>query len=172
MKSQSVDTFSCTIEIYLLKKHIRTYDTVLKKSVPLLPTKEDLQDTPFIKNPEFLLFRIEKLKVKGKGLKRYTRYRCTADMSDSLDFRMEPLNLATKLAAQFAFVVNGKIIYGGYFLHWTTQMVPHGVCAFASGKRISFQYPLRDDDPRLNKDLLRCLRNSKRLSRVNEKNGR
>ena len=169
--SQKTDLGDCRIEIYLLKKRYPLYDTVTNKMIPFTPSLKDLEDTAFIKNSELASYTIRKYSIKNKGQKRYTKQDHVAEFQNNLDQRMERLDLSVKLSKQFALVVNGQIIYGGHFLYKYASVNPFGVNAFVNQNEINFQYGFKGQDPRTNKQLLDCLRNTKRLKNINGKYG-
>jgi len=169
--AQTKDSGACKVEIYLLKNSIQGSDTIRKKDKALIPLKEDLADTPFIKDEEFISYTIIIAKIKDKGRKRYFRYRHRIEVRNPLDARIEQLDLPVKLGKQFALVINGEIIYGGYILwRYGSAVPPYGICASAFENKIHIQCVESGEIPKNKlKDLMDCFRRSKGLFLIKEK---
>ncbi len=157
---------SCRVDIYLVKNRINCWDTTTKKIIPFQVTKEDLQDTPFIKNEEIILHTFRKFRSKvGKG-KKVTARLHSFQTSISVNERIDSLHLSLfGCAKQFAIVCDGEIIYGGCLNNRLSSWVPPTVVLTGRDNSVSLSfYPsIGDNDPREDKKLFDCLKNSSRF---------
>lgn len=157
---------SCRVDIYLVKNRINCWDSSTKKFIPFVVKKEDLQDSPFIKNEEITLYTFRKFRSKvGKGEKITARLH-SFETSSSVNERIDSLHLSLfGCAKQFALVCNGEIIYGGCLNNSLSSWVPPTVILTGRDNSVSLDfYPsIGDNDPREDKKLFDCLKNSNRF---------
>lgn len=106
---------NCKIEFYFLKSGQFKADTSIRAGADSLPiTIVDLADTAFIKNEEITNFRVKS---------RHLKFADTIFTIESLWFelvanttnKMRSLKIHAARGTPFALLVNGIIIYSGYF---------------------------------------------------------
>ncbi len=119
---------------------------------------------------EIILYQFEKRKVRiSDGVKK-TRLIHTISISPKLTDRGDDLTLQKTGGRKFALLLDQEVIYWGYLASNLSSLVPHSkVVARISGNVISLDYHsynAMEDDPRENKKLLDCLKQSKRYKRT------
>ena len=157
--AQKPNVPKCKVEIYLLNKYISSLDTIHKMVKSFTAQKEDLQDTAFIKDSEFVSYTIKRIKVENGKQRSSTREEHFIEVLNPLTEKLKNLNLALCCGKQFAFVVNGEIAYCGYFWNNVSSFAPMAVMAFGIDNQIRLQYGFKGQkDPRNNSILLDCFR--------------
>jgi hypothetical protein len=142
-------------------------DTIKKSCNNFFVTKQDLQDTPFIRDEEIRSFSI--LKDTANAMHKLSK-----------SYVFEVLNTAPKKinslesplfgGRQFAVVANKKIIYSGYFWNSKSTLKWNWIMAYANENWIIVQHKwpidenvIEQDDERSNPFLLECLKKTGRL---------
>lgn len=162
------------INIYLVKKPVNCWDSVTQKIIPFVLTKEDLQDTPFIRNGEIVRYTITKVYGKMAGRKTVVYRFHKIQTAMSVNARIDSLRLSLfGCAWQFALVCDGKIVYSGCINNHLSSWVPPAVVLTGRDHQLNLDiYPYKaGNDPRDNKDLIRCLKKSGRLKYAREFEG-
>lgn len=156
------------LELYFLKDRKPNLDNTKQISSEFLVTISDLADTPFIKDQEILKYIIRNDSIKDKGktviLKNYQ-----FKVAPSLFEKFKNENIPLCCGKQFALVVNGKIVFSGYFWNILSSFGCDAITAYL-GQEISIQRRLPDysttndpNDPRANPFLINCLKSGGRL---------
>ena len=169
----------CSVNIYLLNKRVPCWDSVRKNFIRFTPTKEDLQDTPFIKNEEIVSYTFRKFPAKIKGYKRVIRRVHEIKTSVNLNERIDKLELSLLgCARQLVIVVDGEIIYGLCLNNRLSSWVPLTVSAIGVDQSLDLLFYPRlgessDDrkDLRENKKLFDCLKQTNRFIYTKKKDG-
>lgn len=164
---QSDSRQSCKIEFYLLKTFKSDSSTTKGIMANFSVNKNDLADTAFIKDDE-----ITGYSFISDTIKNNIKTRHMFKVVDSVAGRINRLNLPLCCGRQFALIVNGEIIYAGYFWNIFSSFGCEGITAFAFNNRIDILRELPDYgsaidviDTRRNQILFDCLISTKRLDR-------
>jgi len=159
---QRKNTGNCKIEIYLLNKRINGIDSIYKMSGEFKVTKEDLQDTPFIKNSEIISYTIRKFKEKKRKIEHHHIL-----LSSSVNEKIKALGeISLCCGLKYALVVNDSIAYGGYFWNPISSWGANAIISYLHPGNLSFVYMYKKKnkkDPRYNVKLMECLKKSQRL---------
>jgi hypothetical protein len=156
------------IEFYLLKS-VKPNKTDLKGlRGEFQITREDLANTPFIKDEEILCYLRfnDTIKIKGQLV---IQVRHQIKVRSSVAGSVNKLDMPLCCGRQFAVVLNGEIIYGGYFWSLLSSWGCDTITAFTLGDRIDILRKLPDydenkeSDPRDNEKLFTALKNSGRM---------
>ncbi len=162
---QTQNTSDCKIELFLLKKNMPSFDTAYRMMGKFNVKRENLQDTAFIKDSEIISYTIEKFKINN-GQRKYKKEDHNIQLSKSINERLKRLgDIPLCCGIQYALVVNGEIIYGGYFWNHYSSFDAAATLSYINEDGISFVfgYAHREKDPRNNPTLLSCLKKSDRL---------
>jgi hypothetical protein len=168
---QTENKQDCKIKFYLLKTVKPNLDTTNKMRGEFSVGLSDLADTAFIEDNEIIgyTFKADTVKYNGKSI---IDTRQMFKVSASVTERINKLNIPLCCGRQFALVINGQIIYGGYFWNLVSSFGCNGITAFASDRRISIMRKLPDyyfgidsNDPRRNQILFECLNRTDRLKK-------
>jgi len=160
---------TCKIEVYLLKKYVKCWDSTYRTCRNFTAPREDWQDTAFIKNEEIVGYTFEKFRTKIPRYKKVTRRIHTIETSVSLTERVQKLNL-DMIGKQFVLVVNGEVIYGGYLMNPMSSISFMTIRAVADGNYMELAYNSTvDKDPRENELLFNCLKQTNRFTYSNKK---
>ncbi len=163
------------VEFYLLKQEIPSLDPSTGLRGAFIATQADLQDTAFIRNSEIISLRISRDTVGSKVIERHV-----FNVSESAADRIQGvagsgLDIPLCCGRQFALVVDGQIVYTGYFWNFISSFGCDAVTAFAFNGQIDVHRKLPDygkeegePDSRVNQVLFDCLRSTNRMD-VGEK---
>ena len=166
---QTAHKQDCKIEFFLLKSIKPNLDTAVKLSAPFSVDLTDLADTAFIKDHEILRYTFKKDTVKTKDSSHiYTRQ--MFELAPGVAKRVNSLKIPLCCGRQFALVINGNIVYSGYFWNMISSWGCSGITAFVYEGRIEMLRRLPDldfsidsEDPRKNKLILDCLNKTHRV---------
>lgn len=169
---QKTNNNNCKIEFYLLKTNKPNIDTTKVLRAEFLLSKFDLQEKPFIVDEEILGYKIKKQKVKLK--ETYVEdIKQSFVVTDSIIKRINDLEIPLGSGKQFALVVNGEILYSGYFWNFHSSWGCDAITAIAYDNKIEilrklpdYDFAIDSQDPRRDSDLFDCLIKTNRL--VNE----
>ena len=151
---------TCRIEFYLLKKVIME-DSSSSNSIvsDFHVTLDDLEDSPFITDNEIISFSILKDTIHSK-----IRERHIFELPKTVVNRINGLKIPLCCGVQFALLVNGEIVYGGYFWNLFSSFGCNGIGAFANNDKLEVFRRLPDFgsednvwDIRRNSKLFDCL---------------
>ncbi|MBI3219869.1 MAG: hypothetical protein HYZ44_10180 [Bacteroidetes bacterium] len=158
--AQGAGNQQCQIEFYLLKSVKPNKDLSKRLSAEFSVTKLDLEDTAFIRDYE----------IVGYHISNQTLGRQSFEVSELVTDRVKNLDIPLGSGRQFALVVNGEIVYAGYFWNLVSSWGCDGIAAFAMGNKIEILRKLPDinhavnsNDPRRNATLFDCLKKTNRL---------
>lgn len=166
---QNTSIYSCKIEFYLLKVVKPNIDTTKGLRADFSVSKLDLEDTVFIKDYEILgyYFKNQTVKLKDSNI---LDTRQSFEVSKTATKRIEKLQIPLGSGRQFALVVNGEIVYAGYFWNFHSSWGCDGITAFAYENKIDilrklpdYDFAIDSNDPRRNSKLLDCLTQTNRL---------
>ena len=156
---------NCKIEFYLLKKEI----PVVINSMDFHATRDDLEDTAFITNDEITSFSIKKNTTKDSKTVEQHFFHVSQEVVE----RINKLEIPLFPGKQFVLLVDGEIIYGGYFWNFFSSWGCSGIVAFAIGDKIIIERKLPDygyendmeaaADRRKNPILFDCLQLTNRM---------
>ena len=170
---------TCKIEFYLLKKIVESSDSIgqIKIGDSLhamrLPgnfhaTIENLDDTAFIKDDEIIAFFIKKYTKENKTTEQHFFI-----LSEAAVDRIKKLDIPLCCGKQFALLVEGEFVYGGYFWNYFSSFSCNGIVAFAYNEEIAIRRKLPDygyeneeaeaSDIRKNPVLFDCLKSTNRI---------
>jgi len=159
----------CRIEIYLVKNSINP-----SRPYNFTATKEDLEETAFISDQEIIMYSFEKFKTKRryKCIRRVRRIH-TIKTSISIDND----SLQRTGSRKFVLMLNNEIVYWGYLSSTLSSVVPDSkVDARLSDFEFELNYSSStselNNDPRENKSLFNCLKQSNRFIYSTKQNGR
>lgn len=146
---------SCTVEIYLLKREVP--DTVVQGlKGPFKIKMALLLDTAFIKDAEIISYR----PGQAVGIK----------ITPLAGERLQKLGISLSSGKQFALVVNGQIVYAGYFWNMISSFGCAWITAYAGKDFITIfkgmpasAFKSGNDNILENKALLNCLKLTNRL---------
>jgi hypothetical protein len=148
---------ACKIEFYLLKTDI---DLNLYDGKPDFFDK--LQDTAFITDDEIISFSIQRYTRDNKTIERHFFY-VSKNVISRIGFGGQT----------FALLVDGNIVYRGYFLNIFSSLDIDGIVAFAYNEKIEISRKLPDygyeneeedvSDMRKNPILFDCLKSTNRI---------
>ncbi len=169
LAAQEQNPSSCKISFYLLKSRKPNLDKNKRLSDRFAVTNSDLEDTAFIKDYEINLFTIRKDTFDHQTEKQeVVNYIFTT--STAITSKIARLDIPICCGRQFALVLNGRIVYAGYFWNMVSSFGCNTITAFAMNSTIVVHRKLPDydpsttpDDPRADTELLQCLRNTGRL---------
>ncbi|MBS1509281.1 MAG: hypothetical protein JST86_00455 [Bacteroidetes bacterium] len=159
--AQQNATNTCKVEIYLLNKKIKAFDSALKIAGSFYPKKEDLQDTPFIKDKEIISYTIEKRNKAKKRDHTYTIY-----LSHSISNKINSIrDISICCGLKFAIVINDSLIFGGYFWNPISSFTANAVTAYIHDDDIVLTDLFRsyNEDFRKNALLLDSMKKTGRL---------
>jgi hypothetical protein len=166
---QTINNMSSKIEFYLLKSVKSNIDTTKTLRAQFFVDKNDLEDTAFIKDNEILGYSFRNTNVKFKDA-NILDTRQAFDVSTIVTKRVENLKIPLGSGRQFALVVNGTIIYSGYFWNLISSWGCDGITAFANDTKIDilrklpdYDFAIDSEDPRRNSILFECLLKTDRL---------
>ena len=158
---------NCKVEIYLLNKVLPGIDTIKKSCNEFFTKKQDLQDTPFIRDEEILSFsiRVDTTNAKLKLSKSYV-----FQVLNTAPKKINSLEIPLFGGRQFAVIANKKIIYSGYFWNSKSTLKWNWIMAYADENWIIVEHTwpaeenvIEQDDKRSNPFLLECLKKTGRL---------
>lgn len=166
---QTPTTQKCKMEFYLLKSRKPNLNPAIGISGQFWVNKTDLQDTPFIKDVEILGCTYEKDTVKYNDSSLIT-IKQIFKIAATVAPRIRNIEIPLCCGRQFALVVNGEIVYSGYFWNTLSSFGCNTITAFVYGTTIQVVRKLPDynnvtdsTDPRQNQLLYDCLTRSNRL---------
>jgi len=159
---------NCKIEFYLLKRVIVS-DSINSAFMvsDFHVTIDDVEDTPFISDNEITSFFIRKDTTNFKIRERHHFV-----VPNTVINRIKELNIPLCCGKQFALLVNGEIVYGGYFWNLASSFGCNGIGAFAYNNQITIYKQLPDldrfennvSDMRQNPNLFDCLKTTNRMN--------
>ncbi|MDJ1483837.1 hypothetical protein QNI16_25275 [Cytophagaceae bacterium YF14B1] len=162
---------NCKIEFYLLKSVKPNLDTTSKLRGSFAVSKADLEDTAFIQDHEILGYNFRKDTARSKGL-NFITIQQSFEVALDVTKKINSLNISLSQGRQFALVVNGTIVYSGYFWNILSSFGCDGITAVAIGTKIDISRKLPDydsvfnsEDPIQSKVLMNCLLKTNRLRR-------
>jgi len=151
---------SCKIEFYLLKKEIARDSTNFYVMPSFSATIEDIEDEPFITDDEIISFSILSSKIReGRIFK----------VPESVTKRINKLKIPLCCGKPFALLVNGTIVYTGYFWNLVSSFGCKGIFVFASDDELRFRrlpdFGSENNvwDIRQDSDLFDCLKATNRM---------
>jgi len=157
---------TCKVEFYLLKRVVESVDSTGMLS-NFHVTVDDLEDTAFIKDDEITSFSIKKDTIDNK-----IRERHIFGVPKTVVERINKLEIPLCGGKQFALLVDGKIVYEGYFWNFYSSFGCNGIVATAFGESILIEKKLPDYgsednenkiDKRNNRALFDCLKSTNRM---------
>jgi len=166
-RGQAEQISVCKIEIYLLNKSIKAFDTTRRVVGKFNVKKEDLQDTAFIKDNEIISYTIEKYKLNRKR-----KYWHKILLSGSIDDRIKRLgDIPLCCGIKYALVINDEVAYSGYLWNPISSFTSTAITSSVHRNEIlvTNMYQTKERDPRNNPVLFSCLKKSNRLILEKEK---
>ena len=160
---------TCKVEFYVLNRIVETIDSSSYTSANFLVTIDDLEETAFIADNEITSFYIQKYITKNNKTLEQHFFIVPKTVIDRINEQEIPLCCGK----QFALLVNGNIVYGGYFWNFYSSFGCEGIVAFAFNEKILIERKLPDygyenekeeeTDMRNNQNLFDCLKSTDRM---------
>jgi len=156
---------TCKIEFFLLKEEVKAVDSNTSLVNAFHIEKEGLESLPFITDDEILSFRIKKDTFDSKIIEYHI-----FEVLENVAKRINDLNISLSEGRQFALLVNGNIVYTGYFWNLRSSFVCKHITAIAFWNQIliermlpDFGFENEETDNRKNPILFDCLKATNRF---------
>ena len=168
---QNENRSDCKIEIYLLKTIKPNLDTSKTLQSEFSVSKDDLTDTPFIRDLEIISYVFLRDTSRGVHGQNIVEERHGFKVNSNVTKRVNNLKIPLCCGRQFAVVVNSQVAYAGYFWNLRSSFGSDWITAFSYGKYIELrkklpdlEFPIDPNDPRKNQTLFNCLISTNRLT--------